>query len=208
MKFIAGLDLGQSNDYTALSILERIELPKKDDKGEAIKDKLGQPVVERAYHCRHLQRFQLNTRYPAIVQAVEAIIAKKPLADNSVLVVDNTGVGRPVCDMFSATNASFVPITITGGMVTNANPQGGYNVCKHDLVSVVQALLHSGRLKFAKALPEAETLQKELLNFQIKVTDSANATFGAWREGMHDDLVLSVALAAWYGDQLGSQIWI
>lgn len=128
--------------------------------------------------------------------------------ENYKLVIDATGVGRPVCDMFSAAGMSFVAVTITGGNVTIAKPDGSYHVCKTDLVSVMQSLLQSGRIKFAKALPEVEVLQKELLNFQVKVTDAANAQFGTWREGAHDDMVLSVALAAWYGERCGTQIWV
>ncbi len=37
-------------------------------------------------------------------------------------------------------------------------------------------------------------------NFKVKITTSANETFGAWREGQHDDMVLSVAMAAWLGE--------
>ena len=33
--------------------------------------------------------------------------------------------------------------------------------------------------------------------FRVKITEAANETFGAWREGQHDDLLLAVALAAW-----------
>jgi hypothetical protein len=28
----------------------------------------------------------------------------------------------------------------------------------------------------------------------------AHDSYGAWREGAHDDLVLAVAVAAWYGE--------
>ncbi len=61
-------------------------------------------------------------------------------------------------------------------------------------------LLQSERLKIAKALPEALVLQEGLLNFQVKITDAANDSYGAWREGSHDDLVLAVAVAAWFGE--------
>ena len=46
--------------------------------------------------------------------------------------------------------------------------------------------------------------------FQVKITAAANATFGAWREGSHDDLVLAVAMACWYGEHYGGPlvIWI
>jgi hypothetical protein len=62
-------------------------------------------------------------------------------------------------------------------------------------------LLQTGRLKIASALPEAEVLVKELLAFQVKITSTAHDAYGAWREGVHDDLVLALALATWYGEQ-------
>jgi hypothetical protein len=70
-------------------------------------------------------------------------------------------------------------------------------VPKRDLVSGVQVALQSRTLKIASELSEAETLARELQNFTVKITDSANDVYGAWRVGTHDDLVLAVALAVW-----------
>jgi hypothetical protein len=39
--------------------------------------------------------------------------------------------------------------------------------------------------------PFAATLVEKLQNFQVKVTEAANETFGALGEGYHDDLVLA-----------------
>ena len=64
----------------------------------------------------------------------------------------------------------------------------------------MQVLLQAERLKIAAALPEAAVLTQELLNFQVKITMAANDTYGAWREGQHDDLVLAVAMATWYAE--------
>jgi hypothetical protein len=38
----------------------------------------------------------------------------------------------------------------------------------------------------APLLPEAERLVRGLTT--LKITEAANETFGAWREGLHDDL--------------------
>jgi hypothetical protein len=62
-------------------------------------------------------------------------------------------------------------------------------------------LLQSGRLKIANAIPEARLLVQEMLAFRVKITANAYDAYGAWREGAHDDLVLAVALACWYGEQ-------
>jgi hypothetical protein len=40
-------------------------------------------------------------------------------------------------------------------------------------------------------------VREEQLNFQVKVTKAANETFGTWREGRNDDLVLVIACTAW-----------
>ena len=47
-----------------------------------------------------------------------------------------------------------------------------------------------------KLLREVAILIRELETFRVKITEAANETFGAWREGQHDDLLLAVALAA------------
>ncbi len=77
-----------------------------------------------------------------------------------------------------------------------------YRVPKRDLIGVTQVLLQSGRLKIAAALPEAAQLTKELLNFKVKIDpQTAHDSYSAWREGIHDDLVLALSLACWMGER-------
>lgn len=71
-----------------------------------------------------------------------------------------------------------------------------FSVPKLVLVSRLQALLHEGRLKIQKELPEADALVRELQDFRVEFTAAGNLTFNA-RQGMHDDLVLALAIAAW-----------
>jgi len=73
-------------------------------------------------------------------------------------------------------------------------------VAKKQLVGVVQACLQTGRLAIVPTLQHSDTLKKELLSFQIKVSTAAQETFLA-RAGAHDDLVLAVALALWLGHE-------
>ena len=92
-------------------------------------------------------------------------------------------------------------MTITGGDTVRHDPDG-WHISKKQLVSVVQAALQTQRLKVAPALSEAKTLQRELSDFRIKVSlATGNESFEAWREKAHDDLVLAVALAVWYGER-------
>jgi hypothetical protein len=189
--YTVGLDLGQAKDYTALVILER-----HGEEPQAI------------YHARHLQRFPLGTPYPAIVASVADMLRQPPLANEKPrLAVDETGVGAPVVDLFKQAriNAALHPIHITGGSTVNYD-RGVEYVPKRNLVSLVQVALQTNKLKVASALPEAENLSRELQGFQVKITEAANDTYGAWRDGAHDDLVLAVALALYVGNKRGKPI--
>lgn len=184
--FILGLDLGQSADYTALCIVERRTAEPK-------------PAT---YDVRHLQRFALGTPYPEIVVKLGGMLRAPALAGCVIsLVADATGVGAPVVDLLRAAKlpARLVPVLITGGDAVGREG-GRFRVPKRDLVGAAKVLLQSGRLKFAE-LPETPTLVRELLNFQVKIDPAtAHDSYSAWREGVHDDMVLSVALAVWFGE--------
>jgi hypothetical protein len=102
---------------------------------------------------------------------------------------------------------SIRPITITAGNEVAADG-AGWHVPKRDLIGVLQVLLQTRRLRVAKALPHAATLVKELEAFRVKVTSKANESFESWRQRDHDDLLLSVAMAAWIGERAMKQFWI
>lgn len=214
--FYVGLDLGQAQDYTALVVVEELVWDPREKRGWISRTQLprgyakplkwpkkrwassfraGRPPL----HVRHLQRFALGTSYPTIVQETRTLLDRQPLRDNSVLVVDATGVGAPVVDLLDRAGLGSVAVNITGGnKVTRGHGSRTMNVPKRDLVSAVKVLLQNGRLKVADELSEASTLKGELGNFRVKITSTAHDTYGVWREGVHDDLVLAVALACWY----------
>jgi hypothetical protein len=145
------------------------------------------------FQVGHLERLPLGTTYPAIVAHVSRLLARLP--GGTELVIDYTGVGRPVFDLFIYSGISPVGVLITAG---TAEAHDGIicSVPKLVLVSRLQALLHEGRLKILKDLPEAETLVRELQDFRVEYTAAGHLTFNA-RSGKHDDLVLALAIAAW-----------
>lgn len=186
--FIIGIDLGQANDYTAITILERKQINENNKK-------------VHHYEVRHLERLR-NKPYPEQVRHIKGL--QQRLADHNLsLVVDQTGVGRPVVDMLREVGLYPIAVTITGGdSVSGEHPE--YRVPKRDLVTAVQVLLQSERLRIASSLKEAQTLVNELLAFRVSINlktghDSYGNDVGAWRENPHDDLVLATAIACWYG---------
>lgn len=193
-QYIAGLDLGQAQDYTALAVLEQTTTPDPEDYHRRV----------RCYAVRQLKRFPLGTSYTAVCARLVEMF-QNPVLKNSTLVVDQTGVGRPVVDMLkrSKIEAHIRPVTITAGQASAPADGGGWNVPKKELASTLQVLLQSRRLKVATSLPEAETLVKELQAFRVKINvANASESFESWRERDHDDLVLAVAIAAWEGEHV------
>jgi hypothetical protein len=149
------------------------------------------------YRVRHIERFPLGTLYPTIVDEIEQLLQERPLLGRTRLVLDATGVGAPIADTFLHRGLNPVPIYITGAdRISYA--RRSIRVPKRQLVSVLQLLFQSKRLKIAAGLPLRQVLVAELLNFTAKITAAANDTYEAWREGQHDDLVLALALACWY----------
>jgi hypothetical protein len=192
--YFVGLDLGQAHDPSALAVLERNTFPR-----------LGAPTL---YGARHLRRWHLGTPYTEIVEDVARLLGM-PLLAGAKLVVDGTGVGRPVVDLLRRVPelaGRIVSVVITAGHAFSWGADGSYHVPKKDLVGVLQALMQTGRLKVARALPEAEVLTRELAAFRAKVTLAGNETLEAWRERDHDDLVLALAVALWYAERRPYQV--
>src|SRR5215468_5074412 len=151
------------------------------------------PSPPPIFQVGHLERLPLGTPYPAIVGHVGRLLGKLPAGTE--VVIDITGVGKPVFEMFTYAGISPLGVLITAG--TAETRDGAIcGVPKLTLVSRLQALLHQGRLKIHRELAEAETLVRELQDFRVEFTAAGHLTFNA-RSGKHDDLVLALAIAVW-----------
>ena len=184
--FFISADLGQAQDYTCITIIERLT------KGVGVLDEVH-------YHLRHIERPPRGTEYPNIVDRIEAIFNSETLKEfKKAVVIDMTGVGRPIFDLMVQQGFRRVlnAITITGGNEVTEPHWNTHNVPKRDLVTNLQIMLQNGALRIARGLKEADALTDELMNFKTKITDSGRDVYGA-RAGTHDDIVLSVAMGAW-----------
>jgi hypothetical protein len=111
--------------------------------------------------------------------------------------------------MFTHAGIKFTGVVITGGNSETIGGQDNYrNVPKLTLISHVQSLLHAGKLKIRKDLPEADTLIRELQDFRVNYSNAGFMSFSA-REGKHDDLVLALAIAIWCAlrEKTGTEEW-
>jgi hypothetical protein len=203
-RWIVGIDLGQSSDPTAVAVLEHtrgvLDSNTPSNRHCGIVD-VPQIPAERV-DVRHLERLALGMTYPSVVQHVKDLLARPPLCGHDAvkpaqLVIDETGVGRAVGDIFVDAGLRPLRVTITAGNEVAWVANNRVHVAKTVLISTVDAMLHTETLRFAAALTEAGAMREELLDFRRKLSDAGRATYAA-RTGRHDDLVLAVAIACWW----------
>jgi hypothetical protein len=208
-----GVDVGQQVDPTAIAVCE----VRPDDIGTL-------------FIARHLERRPLGEPYPVISRRIAEVCVnvvrrlRLPVyADGTgeqpagwllsngwdfrlslYLVLDGTGVGRPVFELVTSalTGAGLADLQadVTAEMAIfthghkNTWANGERRVGKGFLVSRLQSLLQTGRVRLPRT-SEAQALAEELQHYEIKVDPDGDAKFGAFRTGKHDDLVTALGLA-------------
>jgi hypothetical protein len=184
LEYCAGLDLGQSADFSVLTQLVW-------DANE------GEPT----YTVWDVKRWPLQTRYSQVADDVREALARIPGQRRPALAADKTGVGASVLELFSEYETAFdlFPVLITGGAAVTRDGRG-WHVAKRELVSVLVMLFTSGRLKINPEVPLASVLAGELRDFTLRLTRSGTETFQAMTERVKDDCVMSLSLACWIAE--------
>jgi hypothetical protein len=191
IRYFAGLDIGQLADYTALAIMERVYV------GEERLD-IETQVEHRLVH---LDRFELGTPYPEVVDRLGEFFGREPLACKTRLAVDATGVGLAVFQDLKRARLpvrEILPVLITAGQ--QVNREGGiWRVPKRDLVHPLRVRFEEKTIKIPRGLSYLEALTEELAGYEMKVNQKTghDSYSNDPREVPHDDLVLATALAYW-----------
>jgi hypothetical protein len=122
-----------------------------------------------------------------------------PLKENTTLVVD-ASYEQTLLDMLNEVKLHPMAITITEDD-TIIRELNNYRVPKKKLVTNLQLLFIAERLRVNRDLPMAEIFIKELLSFRVK---SSSKTYEN-KEETYNDLIFAVALACWYGQEVGKK---
>lgn len=191
-----GLDLGQRQDPSALVILERAYEPTGQFNHATWE--MERALTFRLYHA---ERIALGTPYIEIVGRVRRLlidvtprfpVLQLPLASAPLktLVVDASGVGRPVVELLRRAALgctpgwTLVPVTI----VATGRPHEGAGeefVPRRDLLTNLRILLERRLLKISARIHDRDALVEEI----VRVRDRSGSH--------HDDLVMATALACW-----------
>lgn len=190
--YVVGVDLGQAKDYTAIAVIGKAEEKGRRDPAT------WEFKTSKVLQLRHLERIVLGTTYPDVVKRVVEVARAPALLGRCQIVVDGTGVGRPVVDLLreAPTECTIWPAMLTGGD-SESSAGGYYRIPKRELITRLQVLLQTGKLQIAAGMKFGPELVAEMAAMQVKISAAGNEQFGAWREGTHDDMVFAVALACW-----------
>jgi hypothetical protein len=108
-----------------------------------------------------------------------------------VVVLDRTGIGKPIADTFQWPKASTIPVVLTAGeRDTHVRP---WRIPRRDVADLLQLALQERRLTIAKSTLAAD-LAKDLSTFSPKPGNGAAGDL-AWRDRPSDDLVLALCVA-------------
>jgi phage terminase large subunit-like protein len=131
----------------------------------------------------HMDRFN-RVDYPVLIDRLEAVYKRYHLTS---MVVESNSIGRPVIDELVARGLAIVPFTTT-------------SATKQAIIQNLQAAFENGQI----LVLNDQILVGELLSFESKRNASGGFSYSA-PAGMHDDCVLSLAIA-WDGATSGSVI--
>lgn len=187
-RFATGVDLGSQHDYTAICVAQIVKT------GDGKQRELELII-------RHIDRFR-NRLYPEVAQDVYDLTNRYPLAGKNDLIIDATGVGPAVTDIYRKRRIKHRPVIIHGGE-RETHEKGYYRIPKLNLVQALLVLFHHKRIHIVPSLRLADTLGTELRNFRRVQNENTGHQVFSHREGEHDDLVLAAALAAWGAQRFG-----
>jgi len=195
LDYLIGVDLAEAADYTAIALIERTVT-----------------ATVAVYRLRHLERFQ-DRPYTDVARHLRGIVEALRTAEKRrevTVLYDKTGVGAGVGHILAESDidGQVIGVWIHGGDQVSGDERDGFRVPKKDLVGAVAIAMQEKRLRIRPTMTLAPVLVDELGYFRSKINIvTGHEKFEAWRERQHDDTVLAVALAVWYGERPKEASW-
>lgn len=188
-QFYMGLDLGEAQDYSAVSLVELVGTPTQGTYDVSLYQRLA-----RGHGFEEIMNYVV-----ALYRRVNRQISHERgsyYASACDLVCDATGLGAPIVEELGRRGIkNLIPVVITGGEKSRRTGKN-WHVAKLEIAGTLELLAEQKRLRFARGLPDADNLRLELTDFTRTVTSAGNQRFEGANE--HDDLIMSIGLACWW----------
>jgi len=188
MRYILSLDPAQLRDWSALSAIQmQWNLDKKRHEYALV-------ALNRK------QQLPYDQIVDWVISTLQKPIFREQTTDYPELVLDATGVGVAINDMFRQRGIRPRAVMITSG---NVKTKVGsiYHVGKAKLIGSFLSAYDSGKVQVNPNHPMWPQLEKEMLAFRAEMSSQGHAKFEAG-QGEHDDLLFSLAMGVWYGEDV------
>jgi hypothetical protein len=209
-RIFIGCDVGFSEDYTAISVVEQV-IEKSEERAAYERVLMHERGI---YTVRHLERMKLPTGPDQIIARLRTILLDQ-MARNEAdvwLLVDRTGVGQPLVHYIRsflageietvefAHSVQILGVHITSGFSDRIEGNTLY-VPRNDLLSSAKTALGTHNLKVPRRLPFRAEFERELQAFRLdqRLKNPDDPEESLWRTQEHDDLIFAVAMPIWLG---------
>ena len=187
MTIIISLDPAQLRDWSALCVVDMQYRPEEKRFG---------------YDLIGMNRKQ-GLRYDLIVDWVAGVLRRPEFSPDGKppeFILDATGVGVAVRDMFAAKGVRLKAVTITVGEAYNRTGSL-ISIGKARLIGSFLGAFDAGKVRVNPNMPIWPALEREMLSFRAEMSAQGRAKFEA-EQGEHDDMLFALAMAVWYGEEV------
>lgn len=211
-KYLLALDPGQKQDPAALQLyMSEPDL----EFGDKL---LDQPDRVLMNDILMYQWSLQDKRYTKLASFVVDIMDRRDLKNQTLLVLDATGVGTGVKDiLFDKGVSDMIPIVYTNGGKVNyvyrdiadrrfKQPSGcsldfavidEIHVPKADLVDEAVIALEQHRLKIPRQVPYRDEFQRQLMEFTGRMNKRGYVSYNNSDDDIHDDFVNCYMMRSW-----------
>ena len=202
VEYIIGQDIAKKYDYTT-TVIHRV-VP------ELVKGSYN----NRVYFFEDIVfRDKRQMKYTELPVYTKELIDSLDIAGQCALIIDGTGVGEPVYDLYE--DAFLDPLKIIFGSGNQVSTQrqrettnwstskfgaiSAFVVPKDDLVGALQVYVQQGKLRTAEGLAFEVDAKAQYQNFIGRINEKTKyVKYGNADDEVHDDIVVSDAMCCWY----------
>ncbi len=203
VQFIVAQDIAKNVDYTT-TVVHRVT-PKLVE---------GSTTGRIFYYQEKVFQDMVRLKYTELAEYTRELMQAVNVAHDCALVIDGTGVGGPVFDLYDEAGLDPLKIVFTSGesiSVQSGARAGsskfgivqGYGVPKADLVGALVVAMEQGRMIRAADVPYKQQEIEQYQNFVGRINEKTKyVKFGNAQDEIHDDIIVADAMAVWYGDHV------
>jgi hypothetical protein len=192
MTIIISLDPAQLKDWSAVAVIDMKYVPFNP---------VGSKAARFEYDLIAMNRKQ-GLPYDQIVDWVVKTVNNPAFnkGEPCAFLLDSTGVGVAVKDMLKAKGIRPKAITITAG---DAYSRVGaeFHVGKARLIGKFLGAFDAGKVHVNPNMPIWSQVENEMLSFRAEMSAQGRVKMEA-QQGEHDDMLLALAMAVWYGEEI------